>query len=95
MDEGKTKLARLRMLAVIEGVSLLVLVCIAMPLKHFAHVPMATRVVGLVHGLAFLAYVASVIDAFGTRHLTGKEAALAVVAAIVPGGTFVFVRRLP
>jgi integral membrane protein len=89
------KIRRLRLLAYAEGASLLVLVLIAMPLKHFAHVPSATRVVGLLHGIAFLAYVAAVFDSYGARRLTGRDVSLAILAAIIPGGTFVFARRLP
>ncbi|MBX3262810.1 MAG: DUF3817 domain-containing protein [Labilithrix sp.] len=93
-DAGESKLRRLYLLAWIEGVSLLVLVAIAMPLKYIAHMPTPTRIVGLVHGLAFLAYTAVVLDALATRRLTGRYAALAMVAAVIPGGTFVFARRL-
>jgi integral membrane protein len=89
------KARRLRLLALVEGTSLLVLVGIAMPLKHFAHVPLATRIVGLFHGIAFLGYVAAVFDFYGERRLTGREVFLAILAGIVPGGTFVFMRRLP
>jgi integral membrane protein len=91
-DLASTKLRKLRLLAIIEGVSLLVLVGIAVPLKHLADLPMPTRIVGPVHGLAFIAYVVAVFDALGTRRLTGREAGLAVVAAIIPGGSFVFTR---
>ncbi|MBX3208680.1 MAG: DUF3817 domain-containing protein [Labilithrix sp.] len=94
IDGGDSKLRRLYLLAWLEGVSLLVLVGVAMPLKYVAAMPTPTRVVGLVHGLAFLAYVIVVADALGTRRLTIKDAALAVLAAVIPGGTFVFARRL-
>lgn len=94
IDPGDTKLRRLYLLAWLEGISLIVLVAIAMPLKYLAHQPAPTRIVGLIHGLAFLAYAVVVLDALGTRRLTGRYAALAMVAAVIPGGTFVFARRL-
>jgi integral membrane protein len=84
---------RLRRLAFAEGASLLVLVGVAMPLKYAAGLPAAVRVAGLVHGLLFVLYVVAVLEALGTRRLSGRAAALAVAAAMVPGGTFALARR--
>jgi integral membrane protein len=85
---------RLRRLAFAEGASLLVLVGVAMPLKYAAGLPAAVRVAGLVHGLLFVLYVVAVLEAFGTRRLSARATALAVAAAMVPGGTFALARRL-
>ena len=41
---------QLRRVGKIEGVSFLVLLGIAMPLKYLAHLPLAVKVVGWVHG---------------------------------------------
>lgn len=84
----------LRVLALTEGVSLLVLTGIAVPLKHLCGKPEATRVVGLVHGLLFLAYVVALVDAYGTRRIGAREALVAFVASLLPGGAFVFAYRL-
>lgn len=85
---------RLDLLAIIEGTSLLVLVGVAVPLKHVFGLAVATTIMGPLHGVAFLAYVAAVMDAFATRQLTGRLAALAVLAAMIPGGSFLFLRSL-
>ena len=50
-------LTRFRTVAFLEGVSFLVLLGIAMPLKYFADLPLAVRVVGMAHGLLFVVYV--------------------------------------
>ncbi|HEU4408476.1 MAG TPA: DUF3817 domain-containing protein [Polyangiaceae bacterium] len=84
---------RLRRLAWAEGSSLLALVGVAMPLKYAAGLPAAVRVTGLVHGLLFVLYIVAVLEAFGTRRLSGRAAALAIAAAMVPGGTFALARR--
>jgi integral membrane protein len=86
--------ARLRRLAWAEGTSLLLLLGVAMPLKYAAGLPAATRVMGLVHGLCFLLYLVAVLDALGTKRLSGRGARLALAAALVPGGTFVLASRL-
>jgi integral membrane protein len=82
------------LVAIVEGLSLLALLGVAMPLKYLAGLPMATRVVGLVHGLAFLAYAVVMLDAFATKHWPGRTVALGMLAAFLPAGTFVFVSRL-
>lgn len=84
---------RLRRLAFAEGASLLVLIGVAMPLKYAAGLPAAVRVAGLVHGLLFVLYVVAVLEALGTRRLSGRAAALSIAAAVVPGGTFALARR--
>jgi integral membrane protein len=80
--------------AYVEGLSFLVLLGVAMPLKYLAGIALATRVVGLIHGLAFLAYAVVSIDAFSTRQWSGRTFVLGLLASILPAGTFVFVRRL-
>lgn len=87
------KLPRLRVLALVEGLSLLLLVFVAVPLKHLAHMPLPVRVVGMFHGLAFLAFVAALLDAYSARQLTGRDVGLAVLGAVLPGGSFVVARR--
>lgn len=90
----KVSPTRLRALSLAEGVSLLVLVGIAVPLKHLAGNSEATRIVGLIHGLLFLAYLVALADAYGTRRIGAREALLAVLASLLPGGAFVFAYRL-
>ena len=80
--------------ALIEGISFLLLLGVAMPLKYLAGIAIATRVVGLLHGLAFLAYGVVVIDALSTRKWPSRSVWLGLLAAFVPAGTFVFVRHL-
>ena len=80
--------------AILEGVSYLLLLGVAMPLKHFAGLPLPTRVAGLLHGLAFVAYAALVLDARATRHWPTRTALLGLLAGVLPAGTFVFVARL-
>lgn len=45
-----------RIIALLEGISLLLLVFIAMPLKYIFDLPLAVQWVGLLHGLLFIAY---------------------------------------
>ena len=84
---------RFRYVAYAEGASFLVLLAIAMPLKYLAGLPLAVRVVGLAHGVLFLAYLVLVFDAVGAGRFSVKTAAWAVLASLLPFGPFVFERR--
>jgi integral membrane protein len=84
----------LRYLAFIEGISTLVLFGIAMPLKYFAGMPLAVRIAGSLHGALFLALVAMLLLAIRKLPISPALAAAGIAAAVLPGGPFVFDRRL-
>ena len=77
-----------------EGISTLVLFGVAMPLKYFAGMPLAVRVVGLIHGILFMALVVMFLAAIRKVPLSPWVAGLGIIAAVLPGGPFFFDRRL-
>ena len=84
----------LRQLAIVEGISTLVLFAVAMPLKYLAGMPLAVTVVGTVHGFLFVALVLMLLLAIWKVPISVSLAAAGVVAAIIPGGPFLLERRL-
>ena len=84
----------LRTLAIIEGVSTLVLFGIAMPLKYFAGLPLAVRIVGSLHGALFVALVLMLLMAVRRVPISPALAAAGIAAAVVPGGPFLLDRHL-
>ncbi|WP_317048755.1 DUF3817 domain-containing protein [Hymenobacter sediminis] len=58
----RTSLGRLRVVGFLEGISFLVLLGIAMPLKYLLGQPEAVRIVGMAHGVLFVAYVLLVLQ---------------------------------
>ncbi|MDX4028445.1 DUF3817 domain-containing protein [Aliarcobacter skirrowii] len=52
----RTKLAQFRAISIIEGISYLILVFFAMPLKYFFEEPMAVKVFGMLHGIFFILF---------------------------------------
>jgi integral membrane protein len=84
----------LRHLAVIEGISTLVLFGIAMPLKYFAGMPLAVRIVGSLHGALFVALVVMLLLAIRKVPISLRLAAAGIAAAVVPGGPFLLDRHL-
>jgi integral membrane protein len=71
-----------------EGISLLVLLFIAMPLKYIWDDPSWVKVVGMIHGVLFVAYVAWAIWIYLELKWSIKRLALVVLASIIPFGTF-------
>ncbi|WP_375418237.1 DUF3817 domain-containing protein [uncultured Hymenobacter sp.] len=90
----QTALGRLRLVGFLEGVSFLVLLLIAMPLKYLAGQPAAVRMVGMAHGLLFVLYVFLLIQNTIEHGWSWRKAALGFVASLVPLGTFWADRRL-
>jgi integral membrane protein len=84
----KTSLGRLRIIAFAEGVSFLVLLAIAMPLKYIAGYPQAVRVVGMAHGVLFVLYVVLLMQVAIERSWSFKTSFMAFLASLVPFGTF-------
>lgn len=81
-------LKSLRVVAFWEGVSFLLLLGIAMPLKYWFAMPLAVRIVGMVHGLLFILFLACLGRAMKERRWSAGRAVSALAAGLVPGGTF-------
>ncbi|MGI9107409.1 MAG: DUF3817 domain-containing protein [Pyrinomonadaceae bacterium] len=90
----KTPIGRLRLIAFIEGISFLLLLGVAMPLKYFAGLPEAVKAVGWIHGLLFVFYLMAVAEVTIRRRWSLAWILGAFVAALIPFGTFVLDARL-
>jgi integral membrane protein len=89
MESLKTPLGRLRVIGLWEGVSFLLLLGVAMPLKYFAGWPVAVRVVGLAHGLLFVLYVIAALQVALALRWRIPRTAVVLVASLLPAGPFV------
>ncbi|HTN76465.1 MAG TPA: DUF3817 domain-containing protein [Pirellulaceae bacterium] len=86
-----TPLRRLRTIGFLEGLSYLVLLGIAMPLKYLADQPLAVRVVGTAHGALFILFFLFVAEVtIRRRWWSLKFWCYAAIASVLPFGTFVF-----
>ena len=93
MDNTSPIIRRFRTIAILEGISFLVLLCIAMPLKYAAGLPLMVKYVGWMHGLLFISYIVMAVPLF-TRLKWDMERVYGIgVAALLPFGTFVMERR--
>ena len=89
-----TSISVLRKVGILEGISLLVLLFIAMPLKYIWGEPGAVKVVGWMHGALFVLFMLLVLRVYGQKTWPFKKLVYAFVAAFLPFGTFVFDKQL-
>jgi integral membrane protein len=83
-------LRRFRMIGIAEGISFLVLLLIAMPLKYIMHIPEAVKFTGWVHGALFVTFIYFAFEVMGSLNKNFLWFVKAFVAAFIPFGTFIF-----
>lgn len=83
-----TSLGRFRLIALLEGISFLVLLFIAMPLKYGMDMPEAVKYVGMLHGVLFLAYLLLLIPAAMDKKWSFGLVAKSILVSLIPFGTF-------
>jgi integral membrane protein len=84
-----TNVGRLRILAFLEGVSLLILIFIAVPLKYIYGNPALVKVVGQIHGILFLLFVVNTLSVGVEQNWKFRTTTLKVlIACVIPFGTF-------
>lgn len=96
LNESRTmnNLKILSLLGFLEGVSYLMLLGACMPLKYIYEIPEPTSVVGMAHGLLFIAYCAWVIIVASEFKWSNKMTFWALIASVLPFGTFVADKKI-
>ncbi|MBL1221084.1 DUF3817 domain-containing protein [Chryseobacterium sp. L7] len=85
----KTKIGRLRILAILEGISLLTLVFIAVPMKYGLGNPALVKMMGPVHGTLFLLFLFNTLSVGVEQQWKFRETTWKVLlACFIPFGTF-------
>ncbi|TCD03199.1 DUF3817 domain-containing protein [Pedobacter psychroterrae] len=85
----KTPIGRLRIIGFLEGISLILLIFVAAPLKYFFHYPALVKLLGPVHGLLFCLFVFITLSVgVSYRWSFSKTTWRVLLACIVPFGTF-------
>jgi integral membrane protein len=82
------KLTAFRWIANLEGISFLLLLLIAMPLKYIWQQPWLTQQVGMAHGVLFVGYIIAVLAVRKELAWSNKQVMLAMFLSFVPFGTF-------
>lgn len=81
-------IGQFRLIGILEGISYVVLLFVAMPLKYFANMPNAVKYVGWAHGVLFVAFGLFLIKVWEQYKWSFGKATLAFIASLVPFGTF-------
>ena len=77
-----------------EGVSFLVLLFVAMPLKYFMKMPEPVKIVGMAHGVLFIAFCILLLMAAIKYKWSVKTALIGFLLSFLPFGTFYLERIL-
>ena len=83
-----SELKKFRLVNKIEGISFIILLFIAMPMKYSFGYPMATKVVGMLHGLLVFAFIYQIIEAKKEDGFGLKETGLYSILSLIPFGSF-------
>ncbi len=83
-----------RIVALAEGISFLVLLGIAMPLKYLFDFPQAVQIVGMLHGVLFVSFILLAWAAMAAMEKSYLWLLKAFALSIIPFGTFVLDRDL-
>ncbi|MDP4584136.1 MAG: DUF3817 domain-containing protein [Verrucomicrobiales bacterium] len=94
LDFKNSPVDRLRLASGLDGLSYLILIGIAMPLKYLAGEPLAVRIVGMAHGVLFLALCACLLEVLLRKKLTFGWCVIVFLCALFPFAPFILDRKL-
>lgn len=81
-------------LAIVEGISYLVLLGICMPLKYYFDIPEPTRPVGMAHGILFVGYVLWLLIVGRELKWSFMTLVWGFIASLLPFATFIFEAKM-
>ena len=84
---------RFRFIAILEGISYLLLLFIAMPLKYFADMPQAVKYVGWAHGVFFIFFLLALLQVWILKPWKITKVFVAFIASLLPFGTIIMDRE--
>mgnify|MGYP004004897805 FL=1 len=84
---NKTTLEKFRIINLVEGISYLLLLFVAMPLKYMAGIAVATKIMGMTHGILFIIFMILLAQAHDEYKFKSKFSLILFIASLVPFGT--------
>jgi integral membrane protein len=94
MNLLKSHTGRLRVIAFLEGCSLLLLVFIAMPIKYLFKIPEATQAIGLIHGILFVIFIFATTAISILQKWSTNRIFMVMIASVLPFGTFYIDKKI-
>ena len=78
----------LRVISYLEGISYILLLFIAVPIKYYANDPSLVKLLGMPHGLLFVAYVILSLVSSKEYRWNSKKTLIVLISSVIPFGTF-------
>lgn len=95
IDLLKTKVGRFRIIGFVEGLSLILLIFVAMPVKYYFANPVLTKTIGPIHGGLFLLYIVSTFGVAADQNWKFATTTWKVLlASFIPFGNFWVDRKI-
>ncbi len=82
-----------KLIAFLEGTSLLLLLFFAMPMKYMLHEPIFVKTIGMAHGILFVIYIILAGILKSERQWSWKQFLIICLASVIPFGTFYIERK--
>ncbi len=82
-----------RIIAVLEGISYILLLFLATPIKYLSEDPQYVKLLGMPHGLLFIGYIILAFMFKGESNWSKSQFASILIASIIPFGTFYVDRK--
>ena len=82
-----------RITAFLEGLSYLLLLFIAVPIKYMNDDPQYVKLLGMPHGILFIAYIALAFFIKPGFKWNAKDFGIILLASVIPFGTFYVERK--
>ena len=77
-----------RVISYLEGMSYILLLFIAVPIKYYANDPSFVKLLGMPHGLLFVAYVILSLVNSKKYNWSFIKTVVVLISSIIPFGTF-------
>lgn len=80
-------------ISILEGLSFLVLLFLAMPLKYFFGMPQMVQQVGMLHGVLFIAYILGAFFLYSSLKWNKRQLLVIIACSVLPFGPFYAEKR--
>jgi len=77
-----------RIVALLEGLSYILLLFIATPIKYLGNDPQYVKMLGMPHGILFMAYIVMAVIISKDMKWSSKTLWIVLIASVIPFGTF-------
>lgn len=77
-----------RIIALLEGLSYILLLFVAVPVKYLLEDPSYVKMLGMPHGILFVAYIALAFLVKPELKWSGKTFSFVLLASLIPFATF-------